>query len=492
MRGTDSAALASSWTSTLATNIGTTNTSVANGTYGLSALQALIAAIPTTMIGTNSAFVASVGGLMTTSAHIGLPDNATTLMGYQKQIATDTETLSIHTLLYGGATAYADASAADDTGAGTTPRTAKKTITAAQVVAGVGGAVTVTAGTYVEDVVMSYANQEMHFEIGAVLDGTGTCLTVSGGSCKIVGPVLITPAADQIGVVIDTLGDNIFYDVKVKGAASAGGWDIDTARNDFYNCKASGVKAGAKAWDIGGSGTNLQSCSTAGTTTSIGYYVHGASPLTNGTLSNCTSVGHQTAGYSLDNISGMTIVDCSSGAGDGARVDTNNANVWCNYCFDDNVVKENVLSVTGANTEEYNLFKVTGAVKIIGIFADVETALTGTNTDCFLELFSENGAIEISKNADGVTLGALGAGSVIMRLDKEDKVLVVGDATTGPALIDQTDVKEEGFRVVEDRTGGAHVATYIRFVHTCAAGGTGTLHWHAIWEAVGEGYLAAA
>jgi len=57
---------------------------------------------------------------------------------------------------------------------------------------------------------------------------------------------------------------------------------------------------------------------------------------------------------------------------------------------------------------------------------------------------------------------------------------------------DQTDVKEEGFRVIEDRTAGAHVATYIRFVHTCADTGTGELHWHAKWEPVGEGFLAAA
>jgi len=59
MRGTDSAALASSWTSGLATNVGTTNTSVANATYGLSALHTDIAAIPTVMIGTNSAALAT-------------------------------------------------------------------------------------------------------------------------------------------------------------------------------------------------------------------------------------------------------------------------------------------------------------------------------------------------------------------------------------------------------------------------------------------------
>ena len=467
-------------------------TDLDNATDGLGALKTLIDAIPTTaMRGTESALTAAVGGALDTTAHTGLPDDATTMMGYEKQIVADTETLSMHTLLYGGATAYADASAADDTGAGTTPRTAKKTIAAAQVVAGIGGAVNVTAGTYVEDVVMSYANQEMHFEIGAILDGTGTCLTVSGGNCKVVGPVKITPAADQIGVLVETLDGNQFTGVRVKGSAAATGWKFEVGGSICRECSGAGIKAGGACFDIQGNGTKLHRCYAAGTTTSYGYFVDGT--ITRGFLSGCISVGNQTSGFYLDGVAARTVVDCSSGAGDGAAVDVDNANTWCNFCFDDCVVKSNVLSVAGGGgTSTYNLYQLTGAVKVVGIFADVETALTGTNTDCFLQLSSENGDVEISKDDSGVTLGALGVGSVVMRLDKEDKVLVVGDVTLGPALIDQTDVKEEGFRIIQDRKAGADVDTYIQFVHTCADTGTGTLHWHCKWEPVGEGFLKAA
>jgi len=323
-------------------------------------LVTAIQLIPTTaMRGTDSAALASVLGALDDAIASGDVTDVDTLMAYMKQAVTDTETLSTHTQLFTGAVFYVDAEVADDTEDGTTPRKAKKTINAAIGAASVyGDAIIVKAGTYVEDVVMSKANMEMYFEKGAILDGTGTCLTVSGGYCKVVGPVLITPAADQIGVVIDTLGSNDFYKMKVIGAASAGGFDIDTALNDFHDCRVGGVKADAKAWDIGGSSNVLNSCSTNGTTTSYGYYVHGAGALVRGKLSGCTSTGHQTSGYYLDNITGMTVVDCSSGAGDGAREDVNDANAWCGYCFDQDVVKANTLSVAGGGgTSEYNLYK---------------------------------------------------------------------------------------------------------------------------------------
>jgi len=90
-----------------------------------------------------------------------------------------------------------------------------------------------------------------------------------------------------------------------------------------------------------------------------------------------------------------------------------------------------------------------------------------------------------------LAIAQLSIGSLIMKLDKEDKTLVVADASAGPAMIDQTDIKEEGFRLVQDYTGGAGVDTFIRFVHTCGDSGTGEIHWHAIWEPIGEGCLLA-
>jgi len=391
-----------------------------------------------------------------------------------------------------GTVAYADNDAADDTANGLTPLTPKKTIAAAQVVAGVGGAVSIKAGTYVEDVAVSSASQELWCESGTILAGTGTCLTVSGGFNYIRGPLKITPASGQIGVLVSAGESNIFECVRVSGSSALCGWDINAGGTVLRYCTAAGIAAGGRGFDISVQGCKLYDCYTVNDTTSTGYYLAGS--WARGILSRCISIGNQTCGYYIGTgVSLVTVRDCSSGGGDGRWADIDHGNVWSNFTYDDNLVKKITLSITGSGTEEYNLFKVTGAVKVVGIHADVETALTGTNTDCFLELYSTNGAVEISKDDDGVTLGALGKGSIIIRLDKEDKVLVVGDVTSGPAVIDQTDVKEEGFRVIQDRTGGVKVDTYIRFVHTCASDGAGVLDWHCKWQPVdSDGFLEAA
>ena len=386
---------------------------------------------------------------------------------------------------------YVDGSQSDDTGDGLSPANAKKTIGAAITAASAGDAVTIKAGTYVEDVVMSKASMQLWPENGVILDGTGTCLTISGGTCYIKGQLDITPAADHVGVAITTLGMNILEDVRVRGTASTCGFDIDTTANILRRCKVAGIKAGGKAYDIGNSQNVLDYCSTAGSAASYGYYVDGAG-IISGKLSHCTSSGHTESGFYLDEISGMSVIGCSSGAGDGNRVDVDDANVWSNFSYDNEVYKENTLSITGANSAAYNLFRVHGIVKILALGGHVETALTGTNTNAFIEVWSANGQADLSKDST-CTLGALGVGSAIMKLDKTDKILSIGDATTGPFVVDQIDAKEEGFRLGEDHTGGVAVATYIRFNHTCSAGGTGKIHWHCVWEPVNEcGFVEAA
>jgi len=59
-----------------------------NVTYGLSALQTDIAAIPTTMVGTDLAFLASVGGALDDAAAAGAVTDADTAMAYIKQLVT--------------------------------------------------------------------------------------------------------------------------------------------------------------------------------------------------------------------------------------------------------------------------------------------------------------------------------------------------------------------------------------------------------------------
>ena len=313
----------------------------------------------------------------------------------------------------------------------------------------------------------------------------------------------MNPGANETGLAITGVWAYV-SDVRVYCGSSADigffiGSAADNSEGDgtvLENCRCSSPLVAA--FKIQADKVKLDGCCTGGKSgdSSIGFWVL---PDASGVqdklrLRACGSQGHETAGYQID--AGCTngaIERCYSGGGDGRWVDNGVDITWPHFSFDDEVVNLVTLSVAGGGgTEAYNLFKVTGAVKVVGIHADVQTALTGTNTDCFLELYSTNGSVAISKDDDGVTLGALAKGSIIIRLDKEDKVLVVADVGSGPAIIDQTDVKEEGFRVVQDRTGGSGVDTYIRFVHTCADTGTGVLDWHCKWEPVdGDGFLEA-
>ena len=214
-----------------------------------------------------------------------LATDLTTMQGNVDDVLEDTVVLTTHSKLFTGDVFYVDAAASDDTGAGTSPRTAKKTIGAAIGIASAGDRITVKAGTYVEDVVMNLASLELHCEIGTVLDGTGTCLTVSGGDCMVIGPVKITPAADQVGVHVLTNDGNEFHDVRVKGSASTAGWDFDIGGSILRNCSGSGIKATGKCFDIGGDGTKLYGCYAAGTTTSYGFYADGT--IVRGLLDGC-------------------------------------------------------------------------------------------------------------------------------------------------------------------------------------------------------------
>lgn len=353
--------------------------------------------------------LASVLGALDTAVATGAISDAKAAMGYLKQMVTydlADEVTSRHAPRFTGNIYYVDADQANDTGNGLTPSTAKKTIGAAITAASAGDAITVKAGTYVENVVMSKASMELWCEMGTILDGTGTCLTVSGGNCRIKGPAKITPAADQIGVLVSTASGNQFEDIRINGSAAACGWDIDIGGSILINCTATGIKAGGKGFDIGGSGTKAYNCYTLGITTSYGFYVNGTA-LTKGILQGCSSAGHQTAGFYLDEIAGMTVLNCASGAGDGKWQDIDNANVWCNFCYDEEVFKE--IDFTD-NSTVFNLFKITGLVTVEAVFGHVEEDLNGELGNCKLEVVAGAHTEDLT---DAVSLNNIAAGSFI-------------------------------------------------------------------------------
>lgn len=394
-----------------------------------------------------------------------------------------------HIPKFGGEMWFVSKTGGSDSNSGTAPDGAFETIGAAITACAAGDAINIKAGTYVEDSILLNKNAvELWGEIGVVITPAGatTCLQVTGNSCRIRG--IKTSKASQIGFDIDGAGC-MLEDCEADDNTIA--YDIDGAETIIVRCRDH--NASVTGFDIATAENLLYLCSTIGDTTSRGFYLSHANADSN-MLYQCVSTGNQTAGYEIiTGCANNVIAYCVSGGGDGARVDADEINVWANYAFDNTLSKDITLSIGGggATDEAYNLFKVTGTVKINSIVGIVETALTGSNTDCFLDVYSANGSVRLSKDNQGVTLGAAIVGSVIARLDSEDKVLSFASAA-GAKLMDEIDAQKEGFRLIEDRTGAAHVATYIRFVHTGAAACTGEIDWYVEWEPVSDdGFLAS-
>ena len=391
---------------------------------------------------------------------------------------------------YGGKIYYVatDGDAGND---GLSPKNPLVTIGAAIALAVSGDAISVKAGTYTEvGLDLGSADTKHYLELwcerGTLIDpASGTALTVSGNSCAVRGFLKVTPDSAAVGVIVS--GDECKLD-NVKVVDGVDCYQITGTGTILNNCLAGFPAAGFSGFNITGAQTGLYSCSTVGDSASYGYRINNS--VDTGILSDCTSTGHTVSGYYIAaGSTDWTIVECASGGGDGVRVDVDETNTWSNFHYISRLHKSITLTADGT-TVSYNLFKVTGTVKINIIHAEVLSNLSGENTDCYLDVYSTNGAEACSKVTD-CTIGTLIAGSVIMRLDKKDKVLVFQSAA-GPGIIDSVDVKEEGFRIVEDRTGAAHVATYLRFTHTSASASGGILHFDVFYESVtDDGFLVA-
>ena len=449
----------------------------------------------------NSGTGASAGSValvkVDTAATVADLANPTDGLGALKAGIDAISTGTIEPRLMAGTPYYVDAAMANDDADGTTPAKAKKTINAAIGVGGAGDIIIIKAGLYTENIVMDVASMELWPELGTRITPAagGNCISIQAAFCKIWnqgGSLFLTPGANGTGIVTTAAGTNAYIsDVRSNCASSADiGFDIVGDGAVLNNCRC--ADALVAAIKIQGSKTSAIDCCVGGTVVddSIGIWVTNSASKVR--IKVCGSQGYAAAGFQVDaGVTDAVVEGCNSGGGDGCRIDNGTRTTWPDYSFDDVITKTNTLSATGAETVEYNLFQLTGSVKIKNIYAHVTETLTGTNTDCFLEVWSANGRERISKDDSGNTLGQLAIGSLVMRLDKQDKVLVVGDVSAGPSMIDQTDVKEEGFRLVQDHSGGVPVDTFIRFVHTCAAGGTGEFHWHALWDDIGEGCLLA-
>lgn len=398
-------------------------------------------------------------------------------------------------LKHGGAIYYV-ATDGNDSNTGLSPDVPLLTIGAAFIAVVMGDGISVKAGTYTE-VGLNLDTDAVTLLLGSgviISPASGDCLTVSGNYCDVLGHAEMLPIADVNGVLVSGDGCKVSGTVDegalvVLGTLSLTCICVTGDKSELERINATGVKVGGKVFDLQGSNTAIRACGGYGAgEATYGFYVEGSVGL----MEDCFSLANGTSGfYFATGVAFWTIKDSMSGAGDGRWVDSDEAQMWDGFSFDDRLETELDLAQAGAGTYQYNLFKVTGTIKIKSIMGIVEVALTGSNTSVHLDVYSTNGNSVLSK-ATTLAIGAAIKGSLIAKLDLKDKILAFSEPS-GPQAVEGIDIAAEGFRVLEDRTGGAHVDTYIRFIHSTAGVSSGEVHWYVEWEPISEdGFLAQA
>ena len=248
-----------------------------------------------------------------------------------RELRQQTDAYLFHVPAYGGEQYFVDGVNGLDTNTGGSPDNAFLTIGAAFLAVSDGDAITVRAATYTEiDLDLTADSVEVTFETGVIIiPATGsaltTSLTISGDYCSIKGPHKIEPVALSTGMIISGIEAKI-SDGKIAGGAT--GVSVTGLGTTFSNYVA-GLQTDI-SWDIMGVQGRYFECGTVGVGTATYGFKIGA--VSAGILRNCTSAGHGTAGfYAGAGSSGWTIIDCSSGSGDGTRVDDGENNMWANF-----------------------------------------------------------------------------------------------------------------------------------------------------------------
>jgi len=387
-----------------------------------------------------------------------------------------------HIKQQGGKVWYVDGTIGNDTNSGLDPDNAFLTIGYGITQLSAGDTINIKASVYTEiGLDLNVDSTYLNCELGAVfLAPTGTSLTISADYCSLSGETYILSTAANVGLDISGSGA-VVKNVTVLGTDSSIGCRVTGLGCNITNVKVVGIVAGGNGFELTGNNTTIKECGSSGCTTCIGFYMNGSIGL----LENCFSIGNGTSSYYFDSAAtGWTVKGSTSGVGDGRYFDYSESNFFDGFSYNNRI--ERVLDITqvGAGTYEYNLFKISGIVKIIHIEGVVTSTLVGSNTNCHLDIYSVNGGDVVSK-AVGLNMGAALEGSLVARLDAVDKVLAFHDSDQA-FLIDQIDASNEGMRLGEDRTAGAHVDTFLRFIHSTAGASSGIIEWYVEFVPVSD------
>ena len=396
---------------------------------------------------------------------------------------------SLHIPKFGGDIWYSNIGKGHDTdNDGKPPETPFATIGAGFTAMADGDALSIKAGTYTEENLnLSNDYAEMWCERGVLIDpAANTALTVSGTSCVIKGDLKVTPDTGAVGVIVS--GDECRID-NVKVVHGTDCWQITGEGNLLTKCLGGFPTAGSASFNVTGAQTGLYNTGVVGNAATYGFKVTGSNT---GILENCTSSGHTVSGYYLGTgTTNWTVLNCSTGGGDGKWRDIDNANIW-SACTSEGILypETKYKEITLNASTNYNLFKITGGVEILEIFGHVESALVGANTEVYFDLWSDSGGGGTSEPITAITgsdLGTAPVGTIMMKTEDPGKKVTVFDAG-GPTVDKGADPKKKAVVLNAD----VDYDTYIRWDET--AGDTdGGLHFHVSWRPITDtGFLAPA
>jgi len=406
--------------------------------------------------------------------------DGTSLIAYNKRILNRTQ----HLQSFGGNIFYISPYGSDSDD-GEHPEEPFLTFAHAWTAMTNGDALTIRAGDYTETGIdLALDDAELWFEIGAILKpATGTPLTISGNYCKVQcpgGSLRIDPAANETGVEV-TGNWAYLHDIRVPCASTADiGFDITGDGCVLTNCRCSAPLV--SAFKIQGDKTKLEDCCTGGNSgdSSIGFWMASGDKTR---LKNCGSQGHETAGFQVDTSPTNGVIEnCYSGGGDGKWTDADSEFVWSKFSYDNNLYATSTLTAdggVGGTGTVYNLFKVTGAIRVFNIIGHVTTEVQDPGaTTLNLEL---GATAQVDITAGGGDIGGAPVGTTFVRNSVAGDAMVITFPASTPVVLENSNWRDPNTPITLVAENGTD--TYIE-LHLGDNPTSGAIHWHIDWEPV--------
>ncbi len=211
-----------------------------------------------------------------------------------------------------------------DTNSGLAPDEAFATIGNAINNSAEGDAITVEAGDYYEtDLDLNLIGLELWGEIGATIyNSTGTALTVSARNCRVREMILVAVGQTALALTGNDCRIELVSCTTPAIGISISGTGNHIMHSDVMSPTTTGI-------DISNSFNHLEHVNVMNEAVAArGFYLSDADADQN-IIENCISLGNTTAGYEV--VIGAdynTFVKCTSGGGDGKRLDNGDFNFW--------------------------------------------------------------------------------------------------------------------------------------------------------------------